>query len=63
MDGKEENKYQRDKRGHIIEETVGKKVINVEDKGKEQGVLTKNKFVALEVEEIDQPTLRITDGK
>lgn len=25
--------------------------------------LTRNKFDALEVEEIDQPTLRITDGK
>ncbi|OIT22801.1 hypothetical protein A4A49_31374 [Nicotiana attenuata] len=57
------NKYQRDKRGHIIEETFGKEVINVEDKGKEQGVSTKNKFAALEVKEIDQTTLRIPDGK
>lgn len=54
------NKYQRDHRGHIIEDTKEKEIYNGKGKNKAEAVLTKNKFDAREVEEIDQPTLRIT---
>ncbi|XP_070048976.1 uncharacterized protein [Nicotiana tomentosiformis] len=49
--------------GHIIETTNEKENDNVKRKNKVEVVTTKNKFDALEVEEIDQPTLRIIDGK
>ncbi|OIT30573.1 hypothetical protein A4A49_12600 [Nicotiana attenuata] len=57
------NKYQRDNRGHIIDDTQGKKADKVMGKAKVDAVATKNKFAALELEEVDQPTLRITEGK
>ncbi|OIT25401.1 hypothetical protein A4A49_36997 [Nicotiana attenuata] len=58
-----QNKYQRDKRGHIIENAKERE--NGKLKGKNNGevVTTSNKFGALGVEEADQPTLMITDGK
>ncbi|OIT04335.1 hypothetical protein A4A49_33783 [Nicotiana attenuata] len=40
-----------------------KEIVNGKGKDKAEVVSTKNKFDALEVEEIDQPTLRIIDGK
>ncbi|OIT02225.1 hypothetical protein A4A49_13166, partial [Nicotiana attenuata] len=57
------NKYQRDKRGYIIDNTKEKEVSNGKGKAKVEAVITNNKFDALEVEENAQPILRITDGK
>lgn len=57
------NKYQRDNRGHIIDNLKEKEASNVKGKTKVDALATKNKFDALEVEEIDQPTLRITGSK
>ncbi|OIT21306.1 hypothetical protein A4A49_37543 [Nicotiana attenuata] len=56
------NKYQRDKRGHIIEEPKEKEDNKGKGKLKEEAVMSKNKFEALEVEEDAQPILTITDG-
>ncbi|OIS98754.1 hypothetical protein A4A49_18837 [Nicotiana attenuata] len=56
------NKYQRDKRGHIIEEPKEKEDNKGKGKFKEEAVMSKNKFEALEVEEDAQPILTITDG-
>ncbi|OIT28931.1 hypothetical protein A4A49_34955, partial [Nicotiana attenuata] len=57
------NKYQRDKRGYIIDNTKENESNNDKGKAKVEAVSTKNKFNALEVEEIAPPMLRITDGK
>ncbi|XP_070046536.1 uncharacterized protein [Nicotiana tomentosiformis] len=57
------NKYQRDKRGYIIDNTKEKEPSNGKGKAKVEAVTAKNKFNALEVEEIAPPTLRIPDGK
>ncbi|OIT02537.1 hypothetical protein A4A49_18734 [Nicotiana attenuata] len=57
------NKYQRDNRGHIIYNTQGKEAEKGKGKAKLEEVGTKNKFNALEVEEVHQPTLQITEGK
>ncbi|XP_070046775.1 uncharacterized protein [Nicotiana tomentosiformis] len=57
------NKYQHDKRGYIIDNTKEKEPNNGKGKAKVEAVTTKNKFNALELEEIAPPTLRITDGK
>lgn len=58
-----QNKYQRDKRGNIIEAVKDQKVDNLKNKSNDEGVVTRNKFDALELEEIEQPTLMITNGK
>ncbi|OIT19689.1 hypothetical protein A4A49_40903 [Nicotiana attenuata] len=57
------NKYQRDKRGYIIDNTKEKEPNNGKGKAKVEVLTTKNTFNALEVEEIAPPTLMITDGK
>lgn len=57
------NKYQRDKRGHIIEDKTGKEVDKGKGKTKTEEVATMNKFNALEVEEVQNPPLQITEGK
>ncbi|OIS96968.1 hypothetical protein A4A49_18465 [Nicotiana attenuata] len=57
------NKYQRDKRGHIIEDKTGKDVDKGKGKTKVEEVTTRNKFNALEVEEVQNPPLQITEGK
>ncbi|OIT37141.1 hypothetical protein A4A49_01016 [Nicotiana attenuata] len=57
------NKYKQDNRGHIIENTKEKEADNGKGENKIEAVATENKFDVLEVEEIDQPTLRITYGK
>ncbi|OIT08020.1 hypothetical protein A4A49_03627 [Nicotiana attenuata] len=56
------NKYQRDRRGYIIEETNEKEDSKGNGKAKEEAVMSKNKFETLEVEEDVQPILIITDG-
>ncbi|OIT01021.1 hypothetical protein A4A49_21334 [Nicotiana attenuata] len=56
------NKYQRDKRGYIIDVTNEKEDNKGKGKAKEEAVVSKNKFEALEVEEDAQPILTITDG-
>ncbi|XP_070046621.1 uncharacterized protein [Nicotiana tomentosiformis] len=43
--------------------TSSKEVDNVKGKNKAEALATKNKFDALEVEEIDPPVLQITSGK
>lgn len=57
------NKYQRDNRGYIIDNAKDKEAHNVKGKNEVEAVATKNKFDAFEVEEIEQPTLRINNGK
>ncbi|OIT38514.1 hypothetical protein A4A49_05993 [Nicotiana attenuata] len=57
------NKYQRDKRGHIIEDKQGKQADKGKGKAKLEEISTKNKFNALEVEEVPNPILQITEGK
>ncbi|OIS95873.1 hypothetical protein A4A49_00859 [Nicotiana attenuata] len=57
------NKYQRDKRGYIIEENQGKEVNKGKGKAKFEEIATKTKFNALEVEEVQNPILQITEGK
>ncbi|OIT00548.1 hypothetical protein A4A49_05511 [Nicotiana attenuata] len=57
------NKYQRDKRGYIIEDKTGKDVDKGKGKTKIEEVATKNKFSALEVEEVMNPSLQIIEGK
>lgn len=57
------NKYQRDKSGHIIYTVKEKEDVKLKGTITEDAVATKNKFNALEVEENEQPTLMITDGK
>ncbi|OIS96088.1 hypothetical protein A4A49_10501 [Nicotiana attenuata] len=57
------NKYQRDKREYIIEENQGKEVNKGKGKAKFEEIATKNKFNALEVEEVQNPPLQITEGK
>ncbi|OIT18961.1 hypothetical protein A4A49_42929, partial [Nicotiana attenuata] len=57
------NKYQRDNRGHIVDNKQGKEADKGKGKAKHEEVATKNKFNALEVEEAHQPILRITEGK
>ncbi|OIT26539.1 hypothetical protein A4A49_24368 [Nicotiana attenuata] len=56
------NKYQRDKRGYIIEEIKEKD--NNKGKGKmnEYTVVSNNKFRALQVEEEAEPIMQIKDG-
>ncbi|OIT21327.1 hypothetical protein A4A49_34708 [Nicotiana attenuata] len=57
------NKYQRDNMGHIVDNKQGKEADKDKRKAKLEEVATKNKFNALEVEEVHQPTLQITEGK
>lgn len=57
------NKYQRDKRCHIIKAPKDQEVEKLKGKNKEEIMVTKNKFDALEIKGIEKPTLRITDGK
>lgn len=57
------NRYQRDKNGHIIEAASEKEGDKLKGKAKEDGVATKNSFDVLEVEESDKTILRITEGK
>ncbi|OIT18939.1 hypothetical protein A4A49_43018 [Nicotiana attenuata] len=57
------NKYQRDNRGHIADNKQGKEVDKGKGKAKLEEVAIKNKFNALEVEEVRQPILQITEGK
>ncbi|OIT03807.1 hypothetical protein A4A49_14575 [Nicotiana attenuata] len=57
------NKYQRDNRGHIVDNKQGKEADKGKGKAKLEEVETKNKFNSLEVEEVHQPTLQITEGK
>uniref|UniRef100_A0A1S3Y8I6 DUF4283 domain-containing protein n=1 Tax=Nicotiana tabacum TaxID=4097 RepID=A0A1S3Y8I6_TOBAC len=57
------NKYQRDKRGHIIDDKAGKDADKGKGKNKVEEVTMKNKFDKLEVEEIQNPPLQITEGK
>ncbi|OIT27581.1 hypothetical protein A4A49_38450 [Nicotiana attenuata] len=56
------NRYQRDKIGYIIEGDKEKENGKLKRKAKEDAI-PKNKFDALEIDEIGQPTLRISDGK
>ncbi|OIT32770.1 hypothetical protein A4A49_08114 [Nicotiana attenuata] len=56
-------KYQRDKRGYIIEEIKEKEDNKGKGKLNEGTMISKNKFGALEVEEEAQPIMQITDGK
>ncbi|OIT39561.1 hypothetical protein A4A49_05763 [Nicotiana attenuata] len=58
-----QSRYSRDKRGHIIEALKDQEADELKGKNKEEKVVTKNKFDAVEVEEIKQPALTITDGK
>ncbi|OIS96381.1 hypothetical protein A4A49_42422 [Nicotiana attenuata] len=57
------NKYQRDNRGHIVDNKQSKEADKGKGKAKREEVATKNKFNALEVEEVHQPILQITEGK
>ncbi|XP_070057923.1 uncharacterized protein [Nicotiana tomentosiformis] len=57
------NKYQRDNRGHIVDNKQGKEADKGKGKAKVEEVATKNKFNTLEVEEVHQLTLQITEGK
>lgn len=57
------NKYQRENIGHVIETTKEQAVDNVKGKDKAEAVATKNKFDALEREEIEPPMLQITSEK
>ncbi|OIT06931.1 hypothetical protein A4A49_03443 [Nicotiana attenuata] len=57
------NKYQRDNRGHITKDKQGKEDDKGKGKAKFEEVVTKNKFNALEVEEVHHPTLQITEGE
>ncbi|OIT03890.1 hypothetical protein A4A49_10371 [Nicotiana attenuata] len=57
------NKYQRDNRGHIVDNKQSKEAEKRKGKAKLEEVATKNKFNALEVEEVHQPILQITEGK
>ncbi|OIT00819.1 hypothetical protein A4A49_20226 [Nicotiana attenuata] len=56
-------KYQKDNRGHIVDNKQGKEADKGKGKDKLEEVATKNKFSALEVEEVHQPTLQITEVK
>lgn len=58
-----QNKYQKDKRGHMIEATKSQAVDKLNEKNNDEIVVTRKKFDSLEVEEIENPTLMITDGK
>ncbi|OIT33577.1 hypothetical protein A4A49_09466 [Nicotiana attenuata] len=57
------NKYQSDRKGYIIEDKAGKEVDKGKEKTKFDEFTTKNKFNALEVEEVMNPPLQITEGK
>ncbi|XP_019240366.1 PREDICTED: uncharacterized protein LOC109220355 [Nicotiana attenuata] len=57
------NKYQRDNRGHIVDNKQSKEADKGKGKAKLEEVVIKNKFNALEVEEVYQPILQITEGK
>ncbi|XP_070039211.1 uncharacterized protein [Nicotiana tomentosiformis] len=57
------NKYQRDNRGNIVDNKQGNEADKGKGKAKVEEVATKNKFNALEVEEVHQPTLQMTEGK
>lgn len=57
------NKYQRDKKGHIIDDKQGKEGDKGKGKTKLEEVTTRNKFNELEVEEVTNPPLQITEGK
>ncbi|OIT24585.1 hypothetical protein A4A49_63441, partial [Nicotiana attenuata] len=54
---------QRDRSGHIIDNPKEKEDGKNKGKVTEGAVAVKNKFDALQVEELDQTMLRITDGK
>ncbi|OIT31045.1 hypothetical protein A4A49_39323, partial [Nicotiana attenuata] len=57
------NKYQRDNRGHIVDNKQSKEADKGKGKAKLEELATKNKFNALEVEEVHQPILQLTEGK
>ncbi|OIT00445.1 hypothetical protein A4A49_03768 [Nicotiana attenuata] len=57
------NKYKRDKRGYIIDESKMKEDNKGKGKDKEEAVMSRNKFEALEVDETAQPILTIAEGK
>lgn len=57
------NRYKSDKSGDIIDTLKENEDGKLKGKITEDAVVTKNNFDALEVEKIDQPTLRITVGK
>lgn len=57
------NKYERDRRGHIIDNTKEKETNKGKGKSMKEAVVSKNKFNVLEVEDNAQPILRIMDGK
>lgn len=58
-----QNKYQMDQRSHIIDGANDKEGVKGKGKNKEDIVVTKNSFNALNVQEEEKETLTITDGK
>lgn len=58
-----QNKYQRDKRGHIIDSANDKEGDKGKEKNKEDALVTMNSFDVLNVHEEEMETLMITDGK
>ncbi|XP_019265782.1 PREDICTED: uncharacterized protein LOC109243329 [Nicotiana attenuata] len=57
------NRFHRDKNGHIIEAASQNEGDKLKGKAKEYEIVTKNSFDGLEVEESDKTILRITEGK
>lgn len=57
------NKYQRNKKGYIIDNAKGKEDDKLKGKTNEEAVANKNSFDVFEVDEAGQPILRITNGK
>lgn len=58
-----QNKYQRDKRGHIIDGANDNEVVKGKGKKKNDTVVTKNSFEVFNVQEGEKETLMITDEK